>query len=136
MINCREISDRKDAELQLFRSEARFRALVQGVSDVVAIIDGQGRFTFVSPAVTPMLGFRPEELVGSRWTDLISAEELEAVMAQQPGLVANEPVGPATAEPRGAPAGGGRRLAHGRRHDHRPARRARRRTASCSTPVT
>ena len=40
MINCREISDRKDAELQLFRSEARFRALVQGVSDVVAIIDG------------------------------------------------------------------------------------------------
>ena len=91
VINCREISDRKDAELQLFRSEARFRALVQGVSDVVAIIDGQGRFTFVSPAVTPMLGFRPEELVGSRWTDLISAEELEAVMAQQPGLVANNP---------------------------------------------
>jgi diguanylate cyclase (GGDEF)-like protein/PAS domain S-box-containing protein len=82
VVNCREISDRKDAELQLFRSEARFRALVQGVSDVVAIIDGTGRFTFVSPAVTPMLGFRPEELVGSRWT---------AVRTQQPGLVENNP---------------------------------------------
>ncbi|MBV9952327.1 MAG: EAL domain-containing protein [Acidimicrobiia bacterium] len=93
VINCREISDRKDAELQLFRSEARFRALVQGVSDVVAIIDGTGRFTFVSPAVTPMLGFRPEELVGSRWTELLSGDELDAVRVQQPGLVENNPTG-------------------------------------------
>ncbi len=88
VVNCREISDRKDAELQLFRSEARFRALVQNVSDVVAIIDDHGRFTYVSPAITPMLGFRPEELIGTRSTDLITAEELAAARAQHPGLIA------------------------------------------------
>ncbi len=63
MLNCREISDRKDAELRLFRSEARFRALVQNVSDVVAVIDDWGRFTYVSPAVTELLGYRPEQLL-------------------------------------------------------------------------
>ena len=89
-----EISDRKDAELQLFRSEARFRALVQGVSDVVAIIDGQGRFTFVQPGGHPdaRLPARGARRAAAGPT-CISAEELEAVMAQQPGLVANNPTG-------------------------------------------
>ena len=38
-----------------------------------------------------MLGFRPEELVGSRWTELLSLDELDAVRVQQPGLVENNP---------------------------------------------
>lgn len=75
VLNCREISDRKDAELRLFRSEARFRALVQNVSDVVAVIDDWGRFTYVSPAVTELLGYRPEQLLHTSATAIISADQ-------------------------------------------------------------
>ena len=56
VVNAREITDRKAAEQLLATSEARFRALVQHSSDVVAVVDRDGRFTFVSPAITRMLG--------------------------------------------------------------------------------
>jgi diguanylate cyclase (GGDEF)-like protein/PAS domain S-box-containing protein len=72
VLNCREVSDRKDAELRLHRSEARFRALVQNVSDVVAVIDEWGLFTYVSPAVTPLLGYEPERLIDTRATAILS----------------------------------------------------------------
>ena len=52
VVNAREISDRKAAEQLLATSEARFRALVQHSSDVVAVVDRKGCFTFVSPAIT------------------------------------------------------------------------------------
>ncbi|MBI2709813.1 MAG: EAL domain-containing protein [Actinobacteria bacterium] len=74
IVNCRDISDRKEAELEVVRSEARFRALVQNVGDVVAVLDDRGRFTYVSPAVTAMLGFRPEELLGVPVTHLLPAD--------------------------------------------------------------
>ncbi|QYG90990.1 EAL domain-containing protein [Iamia sp. SCSIO 61187] len=75
VLNCREVSDRKDAELRLFRSEARFRALVQNVGDVVAVIDDWGRFTYVSPAVTPLLGYRSEQLLDTPATAIVVADQ-------------------------------------------------------------
>src|SRR5690606_5833890 len=74
VLNCREVSDRKDAELRLFRSEARFRALVQNGGDVVAVIDDWGRFTYVSPAITPLLGYRPEQLIDTPATAIIASD--------------------------------------------------------------
>lgn len=75
VLNCREVSDRKDAELRLFRSEARFRALVQNVSDVVAVIDDWGRFTYVSPAITRLLGYRAEQLLDTPATSIIANDQ-------------------------------------------------------------
>jgi PAS domain S-box-containing protein len=65
VLTARDVTDRKLAEQRLSRSEARFRSLVQNSSDVVAVIDEQGSLSYVSPAVGPMLGFRPDELVGT-----------------------------------------------------------------------
>ncbi|WCO67127.1 EAL domain-containing protein [Iamia majanohamensis] len=78
VLNCREISDRKDAELRLFRSEARFRALVQNVSDVVAVIDDWGRFTYVSPAITELLGYRPEQLLDTPASAIIAGDQRDS----------------------------------------------------------
>jgi len=75
VLNCREVSDRKDAELRLFRSEARFRALVQNVSDVVAVIDDWGRFTYVSPAITRLLGYRAEQLLDTPATTILASDQ-------------------------------------------------------------
>ncbi|HSL59725.1 MAG TPA: PAS domain-containing protein, partial [Acidimicrobiales bacterium] len=80
VITARDISDRKAAELRVARSEARFRALVQSSSDVVAVIDERGFFTYVSPAVAPLLGFRPDELVGTNVLRLLPPEEVSHAM--------------------------------------------------------
>ena len=79
VINCREISDRKDAELQLFRSEARFRALVQGVERRRRHHRRRGPLHLREPGRhADARASAPRSSSGHRWTDLISADELEA----------------------------------------------------------
>jgi diguanylate cyclase (GGDEF)-like protein/PAS domain S-box-containing protein len=80
VLTARDITDRTLAEQRLARSEARFRSLVQNSSDVVAVMDATGSLTYVSPAVTPMLGFRAEELVGTNVMRLLPADEVSRAM--------------------------------------------------------
>ncbi len=43
---------------------ARFQLLVENSLDVVYQVDEQGRLTWVSPNITALLGWQPEDLVG------------------------------------------------------------------------
>lgn len=79
VINAREIGDRKLAEQRLARSEARFRALVQNSSDLVAVVDEDGFFTYLSPAVESMLGYKPENLVGTAVLELLREEDVRRI---------------------------------------------------------
>jgi PAS domain S-box-containing protein len=54
-----DITDRRRSEDLLRRSEARFRALVEHASDVMAILDPQGRTLYESPAMRQLVGARP-----------------------------------------------------------------------------
>jgi two-component system, cell cycle sensor histidine kinase and response regulator CckA len=58
--------------------EGRFRALIENSSDVFWLTDGDGRTLFVSPAVTRLLGFAPEELSGQPILD-IHPDDIQAV---------------------------------------------------------
>jgi len=60
-----DITARKLAEEERERSEARFRSLVQRAADMVTIVDAGGSVLYQSPAVERVLGYRPEELVGT-----------------------------------------------------------------------
>lgn len=90
VINARDITDRKRAEQRLARSEARFRALVQNSSDVVAVVDEHGTFTYVSPAVTAVLGYRADDLVGTSALDLVQPDVAADVRAN-PELLGMDP---------------------------------------------
>jgi diguanylate cyclase (GGDEF)-like protein/PAS domain S-box-containing protein len=46
--------------------EAHYRTLVDGTLDVITTISQDGVVLYVSPAVHPVFGYRPEELVGAR----------------------------------------------------------------------
>ncbi len=76
-----ELRERQRAELELQRSEARFRSLVQGTSDLVVALDASGRFTYVSPSSQRVLGMRPEELVGSSVLERVHPDDLAAAQA-------------------------------------------------------
>ncbi|MEM7285055.1 MAG: EAL domain-containing protein [Actinomycetota bacterium] len=77
VITARDISDRKRAEAQLLRSEARFRLMVQNSSDVVAIMDPDSLLTYVSPSIERLLGYTAAELMGRSVFELLSVTEAE-----------------------------------------------------------
>jgi diguanylate cyclase (GGDEF)-like protein/PAS domain S-box-containing protein len=78
VLYARLVTDRKRAEDRVARNEARFRALVQHSSDLVAVVDDQGAFGFVSPAATKLLGYEPAALVGMGLFELLATDDLEA----------------------------------------------------------
>jgi len=58
-----DITARKEAELQVAKSEIRFRSLVQNSSDIICIFNESGYFKYSSPAIKKILGFEPEETI-------------------------------------------------------------------------
>lgn len=78
VVTARDVTDRRSAEARLATSEARFRALVQNSTDVVGVLDREGRFTYLSPAILTTLGYRPEELLGQTMFDLLDEPEARA----------------------------------------------------------
>src|SRR5882672_8227479 len=58
--------------------EGRFRALIENSSEAFWLTDGEGRTLYVSPAVTRLLGFAPEQLSGQPILD-VHPDDIEAV---------------------------------------------------------
>ena len=66
-----EIEDRKRAEDELRRSEARHRVVVETASDAVVSIDESGAIILANPATKRIFGYNPEELIGKPLTVLM-----------------------------------------------------------------
>lgn len=62
---------------QLHTSEKKYRTLIENVPDVVYSLDNTGHFIEVNPAVTQMLGYSRDELVGEHFRKVIHPEDLE-----------------------------------------------------------
>jgi PAS domain S-box-containing protein len=65
----------KDGAEQLMRSERRFRALVSGSSDIVAVLDAEGRITFDTPSAKHILGYGKGALIGRKLTEIAVDED-------------------------------------------------------------
>ena len=70
-----DITERKAAEAALRQSEEQFRAIFHESLDVIMIINGDtGEVLKVNPAVSRILGYQPEALVGQHFGVLIPPE--------------------------------------------------------------
>lgn len=58
-------------------SEQRFKALVQEGSDLIAILDFEGNYKYVSPTSTAVIGITPEDLLGRNALDFVHPDDLE-----------------------------------------------------------
>ncbi len=81
------------AETAARENEARFRALVQHSSDIIAIADQWGVLRFVSPSVTRLFGYRPDELEGTSLVSLLHPADMARGAA---ALTAATPLGSVT----------------------------------------
>ncbi|WP_255170953.1 histidine kinase N-terminal 7TM domain-containing protein [Natrononativus amylolyticus] len=57
------------------RAEKRFQALIENVSDLITVVDDDGRVTYASPSVRPAIGYRPEELAGEFLLEFVHADD-------------------------------------------------------------
>ena len=74
-----EITNWQTADEIRRESEEKYRMLVEGINHVIWTADTKGVYTYVSPRVSDMIGFTPEELIGTSLFSLAPAED-------QPGL--------------------------------------------------
>ncbi|MGH2826854.1 MAG: putative bifunctional diguanylate cyclase/phosphodiesterase [Actinomycetota bacterium] len=76
-------SVKRDGELRAARerlqSEARFSSLVQHSSDVITVIEPDTTIRYQSPSIEHVLGYAPDQLVGTKLSDLWHPDERDLV---------------------------------------------------------
>ena len=66
-------------EQRLEKSEERFRSLIQNASDVITLLDAQGTIRYDSPTIERVLGYNPDERVGTSAFEYMHPEDTERV---------------------------------------------------------
>jgi diguanylate cyclase (GGDEF)-like protein/PAS domain S-box-containing protein len=79
VLNIRDITDRIESETTLREAQARFAALVDHASDLITVNDIHGVVTYASPSALTILGYEPDELVGTQARDLIHPDDVAEV---------------------------------------------------------
>jgi PAS domain S-box-containing protein/putative nucleotidyltransferase with HDIG domain len=72
-----DITDRKQTEDDLKESEEKFRTFMESASDLMNIVDKDGKFTYVNEAMVRILGYSKEELMRMYYPQILSKESLE-----------------------------------------------------------
>ena len=85
----RDITERKQHEIDLKLREQRFKSLVHEGSDLISILDEEGRYKYLSPAYFTVLGIPHEELINTTALSRIHEDDRERV-AQTSSLLKTE----------------------------------------------
>ena len=84
-----DITERKQAEHALRKSEWHFRAITKQIAEVVIVVDFSGTVTYASPVSEKMFGYLPDELIGHAFTEYLPEEEISEALAIFNDIVSN-----------------------------------------------
>ncbi len=91
VVNSRDISDRKSAELKLIQNEARYRNLLHNSMDIITVLNEKGEVMLDSFSILTQFGY-DKPLEGNSIFDYVHPDDLEAAQStfvkylQQPGI--------------------------------------------------
>ena len=75
----RDVSERKQLEMALVRSEERFRNILESMQDSYYEVGLDGKFTFVNDATSRHLLYTRDELIGNSYKLIMSEDEAQRV---------------------------------------------------------
>jgi diguanylate cyclase (GGDEF)-like protein/PAS domain S-box-containing protein len=88
-----DVTEEHEAAAELRRGREAFRLLAEQSGDVVACMDMENRYTYVSPACERVYGWRPEEMLGRSAFEFIHPDDAASAQRLRLTLLeAGEPV--------------------------------------------
>ncbi len=78
----RDITERKNSEIVLQRSEEYFRRLIENATDLITIVDAEGGIQYQSPSIMRLLGYSSQSMIGRSTMDFIHADDRRGVAKQ------------------------------------------------------
>jgi PAS domain S-box-containing protein len=71
----RRIAEHRKVEKALVESEAKYRALVENITEVIFTLNDRDLITYVSPAIRNLTGYTPSDLMGKRIEEFVYSED-------------------------------------------------------------
>ncbi|RMG35224.1 MAG: EAL domain-containing protein [Gammaproteobacteria bacterium] len=60
-------------------SEQRHRFIIENSPDIIYMLDATGHFTFINERISQVLGYRPDEMIGRHFLELLPLEDQERI---------------------------------------------------------
>jgi PAS domain S-box-containing protein len=83
----RDVTERQRAEEILRESETKFKSLVESTSDMIWETNLEGKYTYISPQFENLLGYLPEEVIGTSPFQYIASENIGDIITQSDEIV-------------------------------------------------
>ena len=81
------------AHADLLESESRFRALADAAADALCEVDAEGRVVYASASIREVMGYSPEQVIGSHFRLWVDRQEHQRVDAGFAAMAAQPPGG-------------------------------------------
>ncbi len=78
----RDITERKQVEITLRQSEARYSTLVRNIGEGVTLVDIEERFIYANPAAEAVFGVQPKNLLGRTLREFTTPEQFRLIQEQ------------------------------------------------------
>lgn len=96
----REVTERKRTEEALRESEEWSSTLIRNALDLIMVTEADGTIRYISPSSERVLGYLPEEVVGTNTADYVNPDDLEKAFDELAKVLSKSGVHPVAVETR------------------------------------
>ena len=72
----RQMRELRRADKALIESEEKYRALVENINEVIFTLNDHGIITYITPAILPISGYSPPEMLGHQFEEFVHSDDL------------------------------------------------------------